>query len=113
VELGVELFGCAQHAKPIARRQLQVGEDDGGTFLPELFDRLGLKPVGRRRQELVKEFVNMVKCDEAMLVADFNWLASITRSAQMWHPFKCASAAPRSTSESSLSISAPIVSGSK
>ena len=41
-QLGVELLGRAQHAEAVADRQLQVGEDDRRTRLPQLLDRFGL-----------------------------------------------------------------------
>ena len=42
LQLGVELLGGAQHAEAVAGRQLQIGQDDGRTRLPQLLDRFGL-----------------------------------------------------------------------
>src|SRR5688572_1668638 len=41
-QLGIELLGGTQDAEAIADGQLEVGEDDGGTRLPDLVHGLGL-----------------------------------------------------------------------
>jgi hypothetical protein len=42
LELRVELLGSPQHAKAIAVGQLEIGQDHGGPYLPQLLERLGL-----------------------------------------------------------------------
>ena len=41
LQLGIELFGRAQHAQSVSRRKLQVGQDDGGTGLAHVLDGSG------------------------------------------------------------------------
>ena len=54
LQLRVELLGGAQHAKAVAGRQLEIGQDDGGTRLLEVLERFGL--VARLEHEMSLRF---------------------------------------------------------
>ncbi len=56
---GVELLGGAQHAEPVARGQLQVGQDHGGTRLSQLLN--GLRLVTRLDDDVALPFEGMAQ----------------------------------------------------
>ena len=57
LQLGIELLGRAQHAQAVARRKLQIGQNDRRTRLPHVLDCFGF--VARFENDVCLPFERM------------------------------------------------------